>query len=60
MTRYKEVVSFIETSCRNPSKYDPEENLKAHFLKRVRKLMNVSELKDSRLGAMNFYCCVKV
>jgi len=27
MTRYNEVVSFIETNHRNPSKYAPEEKL---------------------------------
>ena len=48
--RYKEVVSFIETNHRNPSKYVPEEKLMVHFLKRGRKLMNASELKEPRLG----------
>ena len=48
--RYKEVVSFIETNHRNPSKYVPEEKLMVHFLKRGRKLMNAGELKESRLG----------
>lgn len=43
MTRYNEVVSFIETNHRNPSKYVPEEKLKVHFLKRGRKLLNASE-----------------
>lgn len=43
MTRYNEVVSFIETNHRNPSKYVPEEKLMVHFLKRGRKLMNASE-----------------
>lgn len=50
MTRYKEVVSFIETNYRNPSKYAPEEKLMVHFLKRGRKLMNAGELKEPRLG----------
>ena len=50
MTRYNEVVSFIETNHRNPSKYVPEEKLMVHFLKRGRKLMNAGELKESRLG----------
>lgn len=42
MTRYKEVVSFIGTNHRNPSKYAPEEKLMVHFLKRGRKLMQES------------------
>lgn len=50
MTRYNEVVSFIETNHRNPSKYVPEEKLMVHFLKRGRKFMNAGELKESRLG----------
>ena len=50
MTRYNEVVSFIETNHRNPSKYVPEEKLMVHFLKRGRKLLNASEEKKPRLG----------
>ena len=50
MVRYNEVKGFIETNHRNPSKYVPEEKLMVHFLKRGRKLMNVSELKEPRLG----------
>lgn len=49
MTRYKEIVSFIETNHRNPSKYVSEEKLMIHFLKRGRKLMNAGELKEPRL-----------
>ena len=49
MTRYKEIVSFIETNHRNPSKYVSEEKLMVHFLKRGRKLMNAGELKEPRL-----------
>lgn len=50
MVRYNEVKCFIETNHRNPSKYVPEEKLMVHFLKRGRKLMNASELKEPRLG----------
>ena len=50
LMRYKEVVNFIETNHRNPSKYVPEEKLLVHFLKRGRKLMNAGELKEPRLG----------
>ena len=49
MTRYKEVVSFIETNHRNPSKYAPEEKLLVHFLKRGWKLMNAGDLREPRL-----------
>lgn len=47
--RYDEVVGFIETNKRNPSKYAPKEKLLVHFLKRGRKLMNAGELKEPRL-----------
>lgn len=50
MTRYKEVVSFIEANNRNPSKYIPEKKLMVHFLKRGRKLLNAGELKEPRLS----------
>lgn len=50
MTRYKEVVNFIETNHRNPSKYVPEEKLMVHFLERGRKLLNAGELTETRLS----------
>ena len=50
LSRYNEVKSFIETNHRNPSKYNPEEMLMVHFLKRGRKLMNAGELAEPRLG----------
>lgn len=50
MIRYKEVKTFIETNHRNPSKYNPEEMLMVHFMKRGRKLMNAGELAVPRLG----------
>lgn len=49
-TRYNEVKVFIETNKRNPSKYNPEERLMIHFLKRGRKLMNANELQEPRLS----------
>lgn len=47
---YKEVKTFIETYHRNPSKYNPEEMLMVHFLKRGRKLVNAGEMVEPRLG----------
>lgn len=47
--RYNEVVAFIERERRNPSKYNPEEKLMVHFLKRGRKLMNAGEMKEERV-----------
>ena len=49
MIRYKEVKTFIETNHRNPSKYNPEEMLMVHFMKRGRKLMNAGELAEDRV-----------
>lgn len=49
LTRFNEVMTFIETNHRNPSKYFPEERLMVHFLKRCRKLMNAGELLEPRL-----------
>ena len=48
--RYKEVVDFIESNKRNPSKYAPEERLMVHFLKRGRKMLNAGELAEPRFS----------
>ena len=48
MTRYKEVVSFIETNHRNPSKYVGSERELVNWTKQQRKLMNAGELKRPR------------
>lgn len=50
LTKYNEVKEFIETNYRNPSKYNPEEMLMVHFMKRGRKLMNAGVLAEPRLG----------
>lgn len=50
MTRYKEVVSFIETNYRNPSKYVGSERELVNWAKQQRKLMNAGKLKEPRLG----------
>lgn len=50
LVRFEEVKSFIEKNHRNPSKYNPEERLMIHFLKRNRKLINAVELKEPRLS----------
>ena len=48
--RYNEVKTFIEEHHLNPSKYNPDEMLMVHFMKRNRKLMNADVLVDPRLG----------
>ena len=50
MTRYKEVVRFIETNHRNPSKYVGSERELVNWTKQQRKLMNADELREPRLG----------
>ena len=50
LAKYKEVKTFIEENNRNPSKYNPEEKLMVHFMKRGRKLMNAGELQEPRLS----------
>lgn len=48
--KYKEVVAFIKSNKRNPSKYDPEERgLYVTWLKHNRKLYNAGELKEDRI-----------
>ncbi len=49
MTRYKEVVSFIETNHRNPSRHRIEEHDMHNWLKATRKRMNAGELKPERV-----------
>lgn len=48
--RYEEVVDFLETNHRNPSKHRIEEYDMLNWLKANRKRMNAGELKESRLS----------
>lgn len=50
IARYNEVVKFIETNKRNPSKYRLEEHDMLNWLKATRKRMNAGELKPERVG----------
>ena len=47
--RYEEVVTFIETNKRNPSKHRIEEHDMLNWLKANRKRMNAGELKLERV-----------
>ena len=50
LERYNEVVMFIETNKRNPSKYDAEERGEYYtWLKHNRKQMNAGTLKSERV-----------
>lgn len=50
MTRYKEVVSFIETNHRNPSRHRIEEHDFLNWVKANRKKMNAGGLQESRMS----------
>jgi hypothetical protein len=48
--RYNEVVKFIETNKRNPSKHRIEEHDMLNWLKANRKALNAGKLKEERVG----------
>ena len=49
LSRYNEVVSFIETNHRNPSKHRIEEHDMLNWLKANRKALNAGKMKPERL-----------
>ena len=49
--RYKEVVSFIETNHRNPSKHRIEEHDMLNWVKANRKQLNAGKMKPERVEA---------
>ena len=51
LTRYKEVMEFIETNHWNPSKYRLEEHDMLNWVKANRKVMNAGKMKPSRVEA---------
>ena len=50
MARYNEVVEFIQSNHRNPSRHRIEEHDMLNWLKVTRKRMNANELKPERVG----------
>lgn len=48
--KYNEVMNFIETNHRNPSRHRLEEHDMLNWLKATRKKMNAGELKPERVG----------
>ena len=48
--KYNEVVEFIQTNHRNPSRHRIEEHDMLNWLKANRKKMNAGELKEERLA----------
>lgn len=49
IARYNEVVTFIETDKRNPSRHRIEEHDLLNWLKANRKLMNAENMKRERV-----------
>ena len=50
LKRYEEVVEFIETNQRNPSKHRIEEHDMLNWLKANRKALNAGKMKPERVG----------
>jgi hypothetical protein len=51
LTKYKEVVDFIEANHRNPSKHRIEEHDMLNWVKANRKALNAGRLKEERVEA---------
>ena len=49
MVKYQEVIGFIETNQRNPSKHRIEEHDYLNWLKANRKAMNAGKMKAERV-----------
>lgn len=49
LTKYNEVMEFMETNHRNPSRHRIEEHDMLNWLKATRKKMNAGELKEERV-----------
>lgn len=48
LTKYNEVLDFIESNHRNPSRHRLEEHDMLNWIKATRKKMNAGELKEER------------
>lgn len=51
--RYEEVVDFVKSNRRNPSKHRIEEHDMLNWLKANRKAMNAGKLKEDRVEKFN-------
>ena len=49
MVKYQEVIGFIETNQRNPSKHRIEEHDMLNWLKANRKILNAGKMKAERV-----------
>ena len=50
MSKYNEMVDFIETNQRNPSRHRIEEHDMLNWVKANRKALNAGKLKEDRVG----------
>lgn len=50
LTKYNEVMNFIDTNHRNPSRHRLEEHDMLNWMKATRKKMNSGELKADRVA----------
>lgn len=50
LNKYQEVMGFIKTNYRNPSRHRIEEHDMLNWIKHNRKLMNRGEMKEERVG----------
>ena len=50
MAKYNEVVEFIQTNHKNPSRHRIEDHDLLNWLKATRKKLNTGELKEDRLA----------
>lgn len=50
LAKYNEVMDFIESNHRNPSRHRIEELDMLNWMKHNRKLMNAGELKENRVA----------
>ena len=50
LSKYHEVMAFLEANHRNPSKYDPQERgLYCNWIKHNKKLLNAGKMKEERV-----------
>lgn len=50
LIKYNEVMDFMESNHRNPSRHRIEEHNMLNWLKATRKKMNAGELKENRIA----------
>lgn len=53
LAKYNELMEFMETNHRNPSRHRLEEHDMLNWLKAMRKKMNAGELKPERVEKFN-------